>query len=96
MMRVPIHPPDTGEASCRFSAWFIEEGDEVVEGERLAEVLIPGVAIDVIAPADGVLCQRLARSKAVLTIADVIGWIETEPATSTQAVARGDQPRVAN
>src|SRR5207244_10488980 len=57
-MRVTIRLPELGTPEARFSGWFVRVGDEVREGERLAEVLIPGVAVDVLAPAAGVLAER--------------------------------------
>ncbi len=79
-MRVPIKLPDTGEPA-RFSTWFVRLGESVREGERMAEVLIPGVAIDVLAPCDGVLADTTILERQSLAPGDTIGSIETDEPT---------------
>ena len=75
-MKVPIALPEIGELA-RFSTWFVQVGDEVRKGERIAEVLIPGVAIDVLAPIDGILSERLVRNRQSLAVDAILGLIET-------------------
>jgi pyruvate/2-oxoglutarate dehydrogenase complex dihydrolipoamide acyltransferase (E2) component len=60
------------------SLWYVRPGDVVIEGDRVAEVLIPGATYDVAAPATGKLAERLALSSDVLTTGQILGWIEQE------------------
>ena len=50
----------------------------VREGERIAEVLIPGVAVDVLAPAAGVLAERRVRAGGDLNAESILGEIDTD------------------
>jgi pyruvate/2-oxoglutarate dehydrogenase complex dihydrolipoamide acyltransferase (E2) component len=54
---VPITLPDVG-ADAVMSVWYIRPGEPVYEGDRVAEVLLPGVTVDVHAPATGTLGDR--------------------------------------
>jgi pyruvate/2-oxoglutarate dehydrogenase complex dihydrolipoamide acyltransferase (E2) component len=48
----------------------------VTEGDRVAEVLIPGAVFDVAAPATGVLAVRSAQPGEALAAGQVIGEID--------------------
>jgi pyruvate/2-oxoglutarate dehydrogenase complex dihydrolipoamide acyltransferase (E2) component len=76
--RVAITLPDLGPARARFSLWYVAPGDRVFEGDRVAEVLIPGATFDVPAPANGVLVERLVLANDPLTPGQLLGWIEEE------------------
>ncbi len=77
-MRVPVRLPDLGPESVRFGLWLVEPGEHVYEGDRLAEVLVPGACVDVAAPATGTLAERLAWPRDVLVPGQVIGTVEAE------------------
>ena len=55
MRQVPIHLPVqvTADASARFGQWLVDEGGEVLAGDRLAEVLTSGVLVYVAARRTG-------------------------------------------
>lgn len=76
--RVPIALPDLGTARARLSLWYVLPGERVFEGDRVAEVLIPGATFDVPAPATGVLAERIALPNDVLGTGQVLGVIEEE------------------
>jgi 2-oxoglutarate dehydrogenase E2 component (dihydrolipoamide succinyltransferase) len=76
--RVPIALPDLGTARATLSLWHVLPGERVFEGDRVAEVLIPGATFDVPAPASGVLAERLAMPNDVLGAGQVLGVIEEE------------------
>lgn len=82
-MRTPVTIPDLGAQAHpqRLSAWFVESGDLVEQGEPLLEVLISGVTCDVPAPCSGRLVGIEKGLDAPIAIGDVVGWIETEPST---------------
>lgn len=77
-MRVPIALPNLGTARATFSLWYVRPGDRVFEGDRVAEVLIPGATYDVPAPANGVLVERLALPNDRLSPGEVLGLIQEE------------------
>jgi pyruvate/2-oxoglutarate dehydrogenase complex dihydrolipoamide acyltransferase (E2) component len=74
--RVPIAVPELGSDRATFSLWHVRAGDRVTEGDRVAELLIPGAVFDVPAPATGVLAERTAQPGAPLTPGQVIGEIQ--------------------
>jgi pyruvate/2-oxoglutarate dehydrogenase complex dihydrolipoamide acyltransferase (E2) component len=76
--RTPIELPELGSSRVTLSLWYVRPGDVVIEGDRVAEVLIPGATYDVAAPATGKLAERLALSSDVLTTGQILGWIEQE------------------
>jgi pyruvate/2-oxoglutarate dehydrogenase complex dihydrolipoamide acyltransferase (E2) component len=76
--RAPITLPDLGTARVTLSLWYVRPGDRVFEGDRVAEVLIPGATFDVAAPANGVLVERLALPNDALTPGQVLGVIQEE------------------
>lgn len=75
MTRIEI--ADLG-APATLGTWHVRVGDRVREGDRVAEVLIAGAAIDVSAPASGTLAERTARAGDPLPPGTVIGTISDE------------------
>ncbi len=73
---MPITVPELGSDRATFSLWHGRVGDRVTEGDRVAEVLIPGAVFDVPAPATGVLAERSAQPNDPLKPGQVIGEIE--------------------
>ncbi len=78
MNPVPILLPDLGAESCKMSLWHVQPGERVREGERIAEVLIPGIVIDIAAPVTGRLINRLALPHDTLTSQTILGLIEPQ------------------
>jgi pyruvate/2-oxoglutarate dehydrogenase complex dihydrolipoamide acyltransferase (E2) component len=58
------------------SVWFADEGEAVLEGDRLVEVLVAGSTFDVAAPATGRLSEILAFPEDALQPGQVLGMIE--------------------
>jgi pyruvate/2-oxoglutarate dehydrogenase complex dihydrolipoamide acyltransferase (E2) component len=77
-MPTPVLLPDLGPAPVRLTVWYAAVGDQVYEGDRLVEVLIPGATFDVPAPATGRLVERLAWPRELLTPGQVLGLVEAE------------------
>ena len=77
---IPIELPDLGssDAPVRLVQWLVDAGSEVIEGERIAEVLADGVLFHVAAPASGSLTMIACTGGAELRRGDVLGWIERE------------------
>ena len=75
---MPIALPDLGTPRVVFSLWYVRPGDRVFEGDRVAEVLIPGATFDVPAPATGTLTEPLALPNDALATGQVLGVIQQE------------------
>ena len=73
--RVVIELPTLGTDRAIFSLWYVRLGERVYEGDRVAEVLIPGATFDVQAPANGILIERLALPSDPLSVGHVLGCI---------------------
>ena len=80
-MEAPVVLPELGaepDTEMVVSFWFAEEGEEVLEGDRLVEILAGTVTFDVPAPATGRLVRvRLAEEDPVRA-GDILGSVETE------------------
>ena len=70
--------PNLGTAQATVSLWHVRPGDRIFEGDRVVELSIPGAIVDVPAPADGVLVERLALAGDRLTPGQVLGLIQEE------------------
>jgi pyruvate/2-oxoglutarate dehydrogenase complex dihydrolipoamide acyltransferase (E2) component len=68
--------PELGAERIAFSLWHVRPGDKVTEGDRVAEVLIPGAVFDVSAPATGTLAERTAQPGDAVRAGSVIGEIQ--------------------
>jgi pyruvate/2-oxoglutarate dehydrogenase complex dihydrolipoamide acyltransferase (E2) component len=88
-----LGPAATGETAV-LSLWLAEEGEEVLAGDRLVEVLVAGATFDVPAPASGILTEILAYPEDDLQPGQVLGLIsetgevdadDTEPDARTAA-----------
>lgn len=78
-MRIPITVPDfqLGEEPLRLGEWSVEIGDAVDEGECLAELICPGLAVDLLSPTTGTIADLLRQPEQPVTTGDVLGWVET-------------------
>ena len=75
---MPVVLPELGAAAV-LSLWYVRPGDRVFEGDRLAEVLIPGATFDVHAPVNGILVERVALPPDPLAAGQVLGVIRDDP-----------------
>lgn len=78
-MAVPITLPDLGTDAAVFSLWHVVPGERVFEGDRVAEILLPGVVFDVAAPATGTLSGRVARPRDRVAAGQILGTITPDP-----------------
>jgi pyruvate/2-oxoglutarate dehydrogenase complex dihydrolipoamide acyltransferase (E2) component len=79
-MRMEICVPDFGSPTpepIRLGLWYAQEGDLLAEGDRLAELVLPGAAVDLDAPADGVLLERLVGPQELLHVGQKIAIMQT-------------------
>src|SRR5437660_527645 len=76
-MQVPVIMPDLGMPDAVVSAWLVDEGGEVEEGESLIEILAGPATFEVIAPASGRLADRLALTADSVLPGQTLGHIES-------------------
>ncbi len=71
--------PDLGldEQPIALSLWLVKRGGRVVEGEPIAEVLAGEATVDLPAPADGVLAEKLVAEGDSLAVGQRLAVIET-------------------
>lgn len=76
---VAVLTPDLGSPGpIGVSAWFVEVGETVRSGDRLVELLLPGVTYDVAAPVSGRLAKVFAALNADVTTGDLLGYIDPD------------------
>lgn len=76
----PVLPPDDG---ATLQQWLVSTGDEVYAGERLAEIVLPGILVSVAAPCSGRLIEIVAGPTATVRPGQVLGRIEPERESGT-------------
>lgn len=77
---IPVILPDLGTAGkpVSVSAWFVEVGDRVAEGDPILEVVTPGITCDVCSPAAGRICRSLRDIDALVLPGEVVAWVEIQ------------------
>jgi pyruvate/2-oxoglutarate dehydrogenase complex dihydrolipoamide acyltransferase (E2) component len=73
--------PDLGVAGMPVcvSLWLVPEGAEVVEGDRVVELLAGGAIVDLEAPVSGRLVAQLADEDEPVAAGTVIATFEVAP-----------------
>jgi pyruvate/2-oxoglutarate dehydrogenase complex dihydrolipoamide acyltransferase (E2) component len=79
--REPLAVPECGlmGVPVRVSLWLVPEGAEVLEGDRVVELLAGGAIIDLESPVAGRLVAQLADEDEVVTPGMVIAEFEAAP-----------------
>ncbi len=78
-LAVPVVVPELAAGGvCRFCGWLVEDGADVMQGERIAELLLPGVLLDISAPASGRCRWSPVSTTESLASGDQLGWIEPD------------------
>lgn len=72
----------TGEEPIRVSTWLVDVGESIEPGERLVDVLIPGVSYSVASPAAGRLVKIERTTDCHVQPGDILAWLE--PANSIE------------
>lgn len=77
--RFEVTTPDLGSSEpVRVSGWLVETGETVRAGDRLVELLMPGVTYDVPSPATGRLVRVDAVAGSRVRPGEVLGSIEID------------------
>ena len=79
MPRYELILPDLGIADQPIVAglWLVAEGSRVAEGDTLLEILAGSAAVDLPAPADGVLVETLVAEDEPLYVGQRLAVIES-------------------
>ena len=80
-MRHDLVLPEVGldpNLEMRVSLWFVEKGDEVLEGDRLVEILAGSITFDVPNPVNGRVVDILMEEEDVVRVGDVLAIVEAE------------------
>jgi len=80
-MRVEVELPEVegnngDEATVSF--WYVEEDEEVEEGEDIVEMITEKTTFNVTAPVSGRLVEIFAQEGDVVKIGDIMAILETE------------------
>jgi pyruvate dehydrogenase E2 component (dihydrolipoamide acetyltransferase) len=75
-MPTPILLPDLGAGGVTLSVWYAEPGEQVLEGERIVEVLADGATFEVLSPATGRLADKRVYPGERLAPGQVLGSVE--------------------
>ncbi len=80
-MRVEVKLPDLGEDApneATVSFFFVDEGDDVKEGDDLVEMVTDKATFEVPAPATGKVVEVKAEEEQIVKVGGVLAVIETE------------------
>jgi len=75
---VPILLPDlgTGTEPVRICAWLADPGQTLSAGERIVQVVVPGISFDVVAPVSGELTEVACPLGARVRPGEILGWMQ--------------------
>jgi len=76
---VPLVAPELGIAGVAVSLWLVAEGAEVVEGDRVVELVAGGVTVDLGAPVSGRLVRQIVDEDGTVAAGAVLAEFEAAP-----------------
>jgi pyruvate/2-oxoglutarate dehydrogenase complex dihydrolipoamide acyltransferase (E2) component len=65
------------DQSVTLSVWLVKKGAQIGQGEPVVEVLCGGVTVDLPAPADGILVQKLVAEGASISPGQPLATLES-------------------
>ncbi len=77
-MKIPIQMPEIDATIPVVSLWLASEGDFLLQGDRLIEIMAGSATFDVPAPRSGYLSARLCLKNDLVTAGQILGYIEIE------------------
>ena len=78
---ITVPPVENQNQKLTVSLWLTRTGEPVNRGDRVVELLIPGVTFDVAAPCSGTLSGCECRTGDEVHEGTVLGWIESSEAS---------------
>lgn len=90
-MAIPVEMTDIdlAERATTIGCWLVPVGAQVVQGDRLLELLAGEVVVDLPAPATGKLAEKRVADGDVVTRGQVLGTIETSDNRESRHGPRG-------
>ena len=76
---VPLVAPELGIAGATVTLWLVPEGAEVLEGDRVVELVAGGVTVDLGAPVGGRLVRQLVDEDAPVAAGAILAEFEAAP-----------------
>src|ERR1700759_3760833 len=88
-MSIELKIPEVGESvrEVQIGRWLKHEGDVVALDENVVELETDKASMELPAPAAGVLGKILKREGEMVTVGDVIGYVETGDGAKAAAPA---------
>ena len=77
-MEVILEPMADGMEEATINFWYFEEGDKVLEGNDLCEIVCETGTFKITAPSSGVLNEVYFPEGEVVTVGEVLCEIEEE------------------
>ena len=79
-MRIEINVPQQGLTTeyVVLRKWLVSKGQKVKKNEPIAEIESEKATLEIESPEDGVLVEIIAKPDDELTIAQVMGYLETD------------------
>ena len=74
----PLTAPELGASDLRVSVWLVEVGDRAEQGERIVELLTPGMTFDVSMPVAGRITAIEKPIGQSVQPGDILAWIDPE------------------
>ena len=77
-MRVPIIVPDLrcDDEPIRISGWLVDQGDLVLAGDFLVELMIPAITFDILAESSGRIVEIEKTADSTIRTGDILGWLD--------------------
>ena len=75
---IPVPPlgPRPGSEAVTLAGWLAEVGEAVAAGRPVAELTVPGLLVEAVSPADGVLVRRNVAAGGRVDLHEPLGWVE--------------------
>jgi pyruvate/2-oxoglutarate dehydrogenase complex dihydrolipoamide acyltransferase (E2) component len=71
-----VWPDEADAEEAVVLTWYATEGRAVSEGQRVCEIQVEKVDVDVLAPADGTLAEVARDADDAFERGDVLAWID--------------------
>ncbi len=78
IQREPICVPELGidDAQLTLSVWLVRQGATVALGDRVVEILTGEAIVDLPAPRDGVLVEKVVAEDSSVQVGQIVGWVQ--------------------
>ena len=76
---VPLVAPDVGVAGAAVSLWLVAEGADVLEGDRVVELVAGGATVDLGAPVTGRLTRQCVDEDEPVAAGATLAEFEAAP-----------------